>query len=504
MAILVAPPQKTSTDSPPAPSRARSVWPSRLGLSITTPIVAAFSVLLVIPGIPDLVAPILGGAGNAGPLAVAGLVLTGMLLIALALGWRNPYNPPNLPNQDRLTTVRFEGGMEVDSILEKEFDYAAGATEQAMEHRMTIVNFYLLVAGGAGSGVVALISSQATLAVAATPLLWIITFIGGLFLLQLVALRKAWAGSVMEMNYIKEFYIANASNFESGALKKAFLWNPRSIPETHRTGNVFHYSAILIALLDSGAFLGGIFALGLNTHETITAPGSAIIAFALAGVCYQAHLWVYAMMLIPVVKSKQGETMPMAQAKNTGYQPQPPIQPNTITGSREVFRGKLITVRVDDIRTAGGQQEVREIVQKGPAVVIMAYLEASDEILLIQQYRDAVATAMLELPAGYVNPNEAQDAAAKRELLEETGYEAGALRYLGSFYSSPGWTNEQLHLYLATHLQQISGIQDTNEVQGLVRIKRSEIATLLNQGTITDAKSILGLLWGDRELPTHV
>lgn len=500
--------------------RQPSVWPARIWLASVTGGIAASSVALLMPGVNMLVGPVLGSAANAQPLAESGLFLTVALCIALVLGWRDPYKPEDLPSAARVIIAgpRREG-LAAEKILEEEFEYAGKTAEQAMEHRMTIVNFYLLIAGGAGSGVVALISSRPTVAVAAVPLLWIVALVGGLNLLQLIALRRAWAGSAMEMNYIKEFFVANSDLFEKDALSGAFLWKPRGIPQTHRRGNVFYYSAILLALLNTAAFVGGIFILGLNANVNLTLPGSAVYAVLLAVAFFQAHMWLYDMLLIPMPNKQQPaqvvaqvpqELVPQAveahalpTVRRTSYTP-PTAPPNTVLASREVFHGKLLTVRVDDIRQPDGHESVREIVQHGPAVVIAAYLEDSDEFLCIEQYRDAVGRALLELPAGMVDQGEEPAAAAHRELREETGYEAGSLRFLGSFYTSPGFTDEQLHLFLATQLRQISGIQDTHEVAALHRIGRADALQQIKQRQITDGKSIIGLLWADRELPTRV
>jgi ADP-ribose pyrophosphatase len=504
--------------------RQASVWPARLWLAGVTGLVAVVSAFLLVPGTASLVAPALGGDANARPLAESGLFMTVALLIALVLGWRDPYHPEALPSADRVVSDRPpREGLGAEKILEEEYEYASKTAEQAMEHRMTIVNFYLLIAGGAGSGVVALISSRPAVAVAAVPLLWIVALVGGLNLLQLIALRRAWAGSVMEMNYIKEFFVANSDLFEKEKLSGAFLWKPRTVPSTHRRGNVFYYSAILIALLNTAAFLGGMYILGLNAAPFST-PGSVIFVALLAVGFFQAHMWLYDMLLIPVPRKDQASTMVMpgpatqpvgepvpqsAQlqgvptARRTNFTP-PTAPPNTVVASREVFHGKLITVRVDDIRQPDGHESVREIVQHGPAVVIAAYLEDSDEFLFIEQYRDALGKALVELPAGMVGQGEEPAATARRELLEETGYEVGSLRYLGSFYTSPGFTDEQLHLFLATQLRQVSGIQDTHEIAALHRLARSDAIQQIMQRQITDGKTIIGLFWADRELPTRV
>jgi ADP-ribose pyrophosphatase len=514
----------------PKPKAVPTVWPARWSLATGTMVVGALSALLFVPGAPALLGSALGGTANVVPLATGGAFVAVMLLVASFIGWRDPFVPPPLPSPNRAAPSSNPGKLSAEKILEEEFEYASTATEQAQEHRMTIVNFYLLIAGGAGSGVVALLTAKPEVAIAAGPLLWVITAVGGLFLLQLAALRRAWASSVMEMNYIKEFFIANSEEFGEeydpnrnamvSSLNRAFLWNPRSVPDTHKRGNVYYYSAILIALINTAMFLGGLFALGVSTAAVLTAPGS-VVASALLGVLFfQGHMWLFDALLIPMPKNAPAAVVPPAApmqnaplrqpdpspvtALRTSYTPASNAQPNVVTGSREIFRGKLLTVRVDDIRLPSGATSVREIVGHGPAVVIVAYLAESDEFLFIQQYRDAVGQVLLELPAGMVDPNEEPTTTAARELTEETGYVAGAVRSLGSYYTSPGFTDEQMHLFLATDVHQVSGIQDTDEIAALHRIGRAEAVRMVTQGRITDAKTIIGILWADRELPTHV
>jgi ADP-ribose pyrophosphatase len=482
----------------PKVARKPSVWSGRIGMGIIVLLAALFSGVLLIPGANDFFAPVLGAANNAYPLAMGGIVLAVLTLVGLIIGWGNPFVPPALPSVQRVTTLLSDkGGLKASAILQKEFDYAAKATEQAMEHRMTIVNFYLLVAGAAGSGVVALISSQAVIAVAAAPLLWVVALIGGLFLLQLIALRRAWADSVIEMNYVKEFFVTNSNRFDHDALQNAFHWKAETIPATNRHGNVFHYSAILIAVIDAGAFFGGIFALGLTSHASITSPGSFAAATVLTLFFLQAHLWLFDIMLIP--------TGPNATApKATSAPAQASAAPNTVLGSRPIFTGQLLSLRVDDIRLPSGKTDVREVIQKAPAIVVVPYLAATDEILFVEQYRDAVGATLLELPAGLVDPHEDHAVTARRELREETGYEADTLRYLGHFFTSPGFTDEQLHLYLATDLRRVADVLDPDEIQRWRAIPRADVMQMITQGTLVDGKSILGVLRAERALPTQV
>lgn len=163
-----------------------------------------------------------------------------------------------------------------------------------------------------------------------------------------------------------------------------------------------------------------------------------------------------------------------------------------VTGSRRIFDGHLLNLRVDTLSTADGRQASREIVEHRP--VIVAVVVEGDEIILVRQYRDAVGEDLLELPAGGIEPGETPEAAVKRELAEEIGYQPKTVTRLGGFYSAPGFCTEFLHLFLAADLipRQLHA-EDTDEIS-VVRVKRADVPGLIRRGEIKDAKSIAGLL----------
>jgi ADP-ribose pyrophosphatase len=176
-------------------------------------------------------------------------------------------------------------------------------------------------------------------------------------------------------------------------------------------------------------------------------------------------------------------------------------KPNTVLNTITEYTGSLITVRVEEVRQDSGRTAKREIVEHKPAAVIIPYFEHSDEILFIEQYRDAVRESLVELPAGMVGEDANLEEAARRELFEETGYEAKHLQLLCAYYTSPGFTNEQHHLFLATHLKEGPGIQDVNEVSSTLVLRRADAMRMAREGHIKDGKTILGLLWSEQYLP---
>jgi len=447
----------------------------------------------------------------------ASLTMIAMLIIAEVAA----VPPPTLPKT--LTMEPNTGnpnGLAAKEILKMSFDYATETAEQAMEHRLTIVNFYLLVVGGAGSAVVALLAStnnSANLTIGAIGLLWLVSLIGWLTLLKLIRLRAAWVESAVEMNAIKNFYLHNAKDYSIAVLASAFTFMPTSIPPAAKRWNVFYYSALLVALLDSGSFLGGFLLTGLHSSSN----GLAIVPGAVFTVLlFLGHTWVYDIMLN--VKPKQAISQQPAPATVTAPQrnavPVPTAalqntsffsgvdaaQSNEVISTKDIYTGKIVHLTVEDIRLPDGSSSVREIVHHDEAVVIIAYLEATQEVLFIEQYRDAVKQSLLELPAGMLNAGENPETTAHRELLEETGYSAGTLRHIGTYFTSPGFTNEKHHLFMATNLTQVSGIQDVQEIHAVHPIRRSEAMTMVENGTIIDGKTITGLLWTAPYLPTDV
>ncbi|HET7095082.1 MAG TPA: NUDIX hydrolase, partial [Thermomicrobiales bacterium] len=127
--------------------------------------------------------------------------------------------------------------------------------------------------------------------------------------------------------------------------------------------------------------------------------------------------------------------------------PEPPHD-ETIS-SRRGYDGAWAHVRVDEVRLPSGRVRPREVVEHPGAVAIVA-VTAADEVVLLRQYHHAIGRSLLGLPAGTRDPGEAPVDTARRELLEETGYAAGALQELASYYTSPGYTDEQLTIFLAT------------------------------------------------------
>jgi len=158
-----------------------------------------------------------------------------------------------------------------------------------------------------------------------------------------------------------------------------------------------------------------------------------------------------------------------------------------------VFEGRLIKVRVDTVVAPDGHHAIREIVEHPDAVVMVA-LNEEDNVLLVNQYRTPVGKNLLEIPAGVIEKGEDAEATVIREMQEETGYKPQKLVFLTGFYSTPGFSTEYLHLYLATDLVPSRlNAEDTAGIE-LVCVPVSKITELIISGRIQDAKTIASLL----------
>jgi len=244
-------------------------------------------------------------------LGISGLFLVITMSIAWRLSFITSARSLPLPTSQKIKDFVNQSGnvsaiggrLSANDILMREFEYLRETAGQAMEERRTVINFYLLIAGGAGSGVIAFlsnISNQSRLLLAAVMLLWIVCLIGWISLFMLIALRLAWINSALAMNYIKEFYVVNAENIgmSPDILQSAFLFQPMTLPSANKHWNVFHYSALLIALLDAGAFLAGAMLIEINMNGTSLSI-VAIIGGVYAMGLFIAHWWSYDISLLP-------------------------------------------------------------------------------------------------------------------------------------------------------------------------------------------------------------
>jgi len=160
--------------------------------------------------------------------------------------------------------------------------------------------------------------------------------------------------------------------------------------------------------------------------------------------------------------------------------------------SREIFNGRIIRVRVDKVELPDGREGTREIVDHNGAVAIIA-MDEKGQLKMVRQYRKAAEKIMLEIPAGTLEKGEEPLACAHRELEEETGLRARRWEKILSYFSAPGFCNEELHLYLAQDLYPGESDPDEDEFLELVDVPIKEAYDMIFQGQINDGKSIIGI-----------
>ncbi|MBP3957516.1 NUDIX hydrolase [Gemmata sp. G18] len=164
-----------------------------------------------------------------------------------------------------------------------------------------------------------------------------------------------------------------------------------------------------------------------------------------------------------------------------------------------VHIGRRIRVEVNTLTTADGKTIRRDAIRHPGAVVILPILDA-EHVVLLRNFRFVIGETLWEVPAGTVEPNEELEACARRELIEETGYQAAKWRSLGFMYASPGVMDEKLHLFVAEELTAGAARPEPDEQLEPVTVRLDEAIRMCLDGTIRDAKTITSLLLWERRL----
>jgi ADP-ribose pyrophosphatase len=170
--------------------------------------------------------------------------------------------------------------------------------------------------------------------------------------------------------------------------------------------------------------------------------------------------------------------------------------------SEKVFEGKIIKLFFDKVMLPNNKMATREKVWH-PGAVAVVPLTSENEIILIKQYRYPVEEVLIEIPAGKLDKDESPIDCAKRELQEEVGAVGGNLVHLSSFHTTPGFSNEFLHLYLAFNFEKKENNPDEDEFLQILSVPIKECIDWVFEGKIKDAKSIIGVLMANEYIKNN-
>ncbi|MCR6545813.1 NUDIX hydrolase [Dehalobacterium formicoaceticum] len=160
--------------------------------------------------------------------------------------------------------------------------------------------------------------------------------------------------------------------------------------------------------------------------------------------------------------------------------------------STYIYQGKILSLRKDQVQLPNGKTSVREIVEHAGAVSIVPVTEEGN-IILVKQYRKPVEQETIEIPAGKLDQGERPEDCAQRELREEIGF-SGDLDLKFSYYTTPGFSDELLYLYVARNLKHAPLACDDDELIEKLEVSLEEAMHMITQGEIVDAKTIIGIL----------
>ena len=164
--------------------------------------------------------------------------------------------------------------------------------------------------------------------------------------------------------------------------------------------------------------------------------------------------------------------------------------------SKSIYNGKVVKLQVDDVTLPNGKLSKRELI-KHPGAVAIIPITKENKIVLVEQYRKPLEKSIVEIPAGKLEPGEKPESTAIRELEEETGYTARNVTKLTSFYTSPGFADELMHIYFAKDIEklEVPPAMDEDEFVEILELSLDEAKKLVEEQRIHDAKTIYAILY---------
>ncbi len=163
-----------------------------------------------------------------------------------------------------------------------------------------------------------------------------------------------------------------------------------------------------------------------------------------------------------------------------------------MSAGREIYRGRVVDLWVEEVTLPNGKKAELEIVRHSGAAAVVPLLP-DGHVVLIHQFRYAASGFLYEIPAGRLHPGEPPESCADRELGEEAGYRAARYDRLASILTTPGFSDEVIHIFLGTGLTRVPRNLDPDEVLRVVELPLEEAIAMIGRGEIRDAKTIAGL-----------
>ncbi|MEN1969087.1 NUDIX hydrolase [Lentibacillus sp. N15] len=164
--------------------------------------------------------------------------------------------------------------------------------------------------------------------------------------------------------------------------------------------------------------------------------------------------------------------------------------------SKQIYDGKVVKLQVDEVTLPDGKTAKRELI-KHPGAVGIIPVTKDKKIMMVEQYRKPLEKSLVEIPAGKLEPGEKPEVTAVRELEEETGFTTNSLQFVTSFYTSPGFADELMYLYLTDHLEPLTkkAAGDDDEFVELIELTLDEAKQYVNDHRIHDAKTNYAILY---------
>ncbi len=413
---------------------------------------------------------------------------------------------PSPASSTSLTPAKL--GKEISGDLREialyEYEYVRETMAQAMNDRHTLVNYFLLATGVVMATIGAIFSKEGLVDSPYKPqltiaILLVFSLVAWIYFLKIVRLRQAWCESCAAMNRIKQFFLVNEAHMLQDG-QSPFLWKSHTIPPAAKKGNLFHLEALLINFISALA-LGAVSVLLLPQDNVLALIWAPVLFFVFA---FFLQLSAYTVFLEEKPSKKKPQTSGRElQAWDCKQQPRKVVLHEERLVLDDFFKVKKASLQFEKFDGNLGEKVDQLAFIRGHATAILLYDEAKHEFIFIEQFRypyfehERERGWMIEIVAGMVDQNETPLAAAKRETIEEIGYECEEVKPLAEFYVSPGSSSERISVFwgkLGKQVAEGGGKKSENENIRLVRMPVAEAYQRLEEGKFQDAKTIIALL----------